>query len=113
VFGWSAPSTRSESAATCSNSGVARSSLDRHARRQTSREQLADAYDNEHLIVCATCHIVYLKAGPHTLLQQYCPRCDGTIVDWTDRQATVPTNRRLNEIRHRLVRADAASTCRE
>jgi hypothetical protein len=76
--------------------------LSRRARRQTSREQLADAYDDDHLIVCATRQIVYLRVGPNTLLQQYCPHCDGDIVDWTDRHAIVPTNRRLDEIRRRL-----------
>ncbi len=76
--------------------------LNRRARRHTSREHLADAYDNEHLIICGTCHIIYLKAGPNTLRQQDCPNCASTIVDWTDRARLVPLARRLNGIRQRL-----------
>jgi len=74
----------------------------RRGRRHTSRKQLADDYDNEHLIICATCQIIYLKVGPNTLLQQYCPHCDGTIVDWTDRGGIVPLPRRLDDIRRLL-----------
>jgi transcription initiation factor IIE alpha subunit len=76
--------------------------LGRRVRRQISREQLADAYDDEHLIICATCHIVYLKVGPNTLLQQYCPHCDGAILDWTDRASIVPLEDGLARIRHQL-----------
>jgi transcription initiation factor IIE alpha subunit len=76
--------------------------LTRRARRQTSREHLSDAYDNEHLIICDTCQIVYLKVGPNTLLQQYCPHCDGTIVEWADRARIVSLPRRVGEIRRRL-----------
>jgi transcription initiation factor IIE alpha subunit len=76
--------------------------LSRRARRQTSPEHLAATYDNEHLIICDTCQIVYLKVGPNTLLQQYCPHCDGTIVDWTGRASIVSLPRRVDEIRRRL-----------
>jgi transcription initiation factor IIE alpha subunit len=77
-------------------------SLGRRGHRQTSREQLADAYDNEHLVVCDTCQIIYLKVGPNALLQQYCPHCDGTILDWTDRASIVALDERLDRIRGQL-----------
>jgi hypothetical protein len=76
--------------------------LSRRVRRHTSREHLADAYDNEHLIICDTCQIIYLKVGPNTLLQQDCPHCAGTIIDWTDRASIARLARRLDGIRQRL-----------
>jgi hypothetical protein len=79
--------------------------LSRRGRRQTSREHLADAYDNEHLIICDTCQIIYLKVGPNTLLQQYCPHCGGTVIDWIDRASIVPLAHRLDGIRRRLRKA--------
>jgi hypothetical protein len=77
--------------------------LSRRARRHTSREQLAAPIDDEHLILCATCQIIYLKEGPNALLQYRCPHCDGTIIDWTDRASTKPVARRLDDIRQRLT----------
>jgi hypothetical protein len=87
--------------------------LGRRVRRQTSLEQLAAEHNDDHLIICDTCHLVYLNMGPDTLLQRYCPHCDGTIVDWTDRGGIVPLTGRLDEIRERLDVADEVSTCRE
>ncbi|HEV7976540.1 hypothetical protein [Amycolatopsis sp.] len=76
--------------------------LNRRARRHTSREHLTDAYDNDHLIICDTCQIIYLKVGPDTLLRQDCPHCGGTIIDWTERAGVVPLARRLRHIDRRL-----------
>jgi hypothetical protein len=53
--------------------------LRKRDRRLTSREHLADAYDNEHLIICDTCQIIYLKVRPNTLREQYCPQCAGRL----------------------------------
>jgi DNA-binding transcriptional ArsR family regulator len=75
--------------------------LNRRARRHISPEHLTDAYDIEHLIVCGTCQIIYLKVGPNTLRQQDCPHCGGAIVDWIDRAGIVPLARRLDGIRQR------------
>jgi hypothetical protein len=79
--------------------------LSRRGRRHTSREQLFAPYDDEHLIVCDTCQIIYLKEGPNALLQYRCPHCDGMIIDWTDRASIKPLTRRLDDIRQRLTAA--------
>ncbi len=80
--------------------------LARRARRHTGREHFATAYDDEHLIICDTCQIIYLKVGPNTLRQDRCPHCGGTPIDWTDRDSIVPLTRRLDNIRQRLSEAD-------
>jgi transcription initiation factor IIE alpha subunit len=79
--------------------------LGRRTRRHISREQLAAPIDDEHLIICATCQIIYLKEGPNALLQYRCPHCDGTIIGWTDRASIRPLTRRLDDIRQRLTEA--------
>jgi transcription initiation factor IIE alpha subunit len=79
--------------------------LSRRARRQTSREQLAATHDNEHLIICATCEIIYLKLGPNALLQDRCPHCEGALLDWAARDSMRPLTRRLDDIRRRLSEA--------
>ena len=72
-----------------------RAALRRRDRRLTSREHLGDAYNNEHLIICDIGQLIYLKVGPNTPWEQYCPQCAGAILDWVDRNSIVPPLRRL------------------
>ncbi len=43
---------------------------------------------------------------PNALLQDRCPHCHGTPIDWTDHATVVPFTRRLDDIRQRLSDAD-------
>jgi hypothetical protein len=40
---------------------------------QVGAEVLVADYDNEHLIICGTCEIIYLKAGPKRLAPRPMP----------------------------------------
>jgi hypothetical protein len=79
-------------------------SMGRRARRHTSREQIAASYDEEHLLVCDTCELVYPKSEQEETFFGRCPRCDGVLLDWADRASIVSLARRLDAIRVRLDR---------
>jgi hypothetical protein len=76
--------------------------LSRRIRRHTSRQDLADRFDAEHLLICATCTMVYPL--PETLCDR-CPHCDGTLLDWVERARVTSLVQRLDVIRSRLAEA--------
>jgi hypothetical protein len=76
--------------------------LPRRARRHTSRQDLAERFDAEHLLVCATCTMAYPL--PETLYDR-CPHCDDLLLDWPERTKVTSLAQRLNVIRARLAEA--------
>jgi hypothetical protein len=77
--------------------------MGRRARRHTSREQLASSYDDENLLICGTCELIYPKPEQDEAFYGRCPHCDGTLLDWADRASIVPPTRRLESIHERLA----------
>jgi DNA-binding transcriptional ArsR family regulator len=78
------------------------SGFSRRDRRRITREQLATAYDNEHLLVCETCELMYPQDQPKMPYVAWCRYCDGALLDWPDRCRVVPLSQRLASVRSRL-----------
>jgi hypothetical protein len=78
------------------------SGFSRRDRRHITREQLAAAYDDEHLLVCETCQLMYPQDESNVPYVAWCRHCDGTLLDWVDRATITPLPKRLDSIRDRL-----------
>lgn len=82
-------------------------SFGRRDRRRISREQLAAAYDSDHLLVCDTCQLIYPKDQPDAPYVAWCRYCDGALLEGLERDTTTPLLERLDPLRRRLSDADA------
>ncbi|MFC0533317.1 replication-relaxation family protein [Phytohabitans kaempferiae] len=75
------------------------SGFSRRDRRRITREQLAAAYDDDHLLVCETCELMYPQDEPDVPYVAWCRYCDGALLDWPDRDRVVPVSQRVASIR--------------
>jgi transcription initiation factor IIE alpha subunit len=73
--------------------------LGRKARRHIPREQIAAGYDEQHLVICNTCEMIYPHPDFDAAASQRCPHCDGSLLDWTDRTLIVSIADQLATIR--------------
>jgi hypothetical protein len=74
--------------------------LRRRDRKRRSRQDLADRFDDEHLLICATCTTMYPL--PETVYER-CQHCGDVLLDWPDRAKVTPLAQRLHVIRRRLA----------
>src|SRR5439155_7437077 len=67
--------------------------------RKVGLEQLTAAHDDEHLLICGTCRLVYLHDNHHC----HCRHCETDLLDWPDRHQAAPLPERLESIKRRLA----------
>ncbi|MGH3714555.1 MAG: replication-relaxation family protein [Micromonosporaceae bacterium] len=70
-------------------------------RRRTSREELAAAHDDEHLLICGTCEIIQLtlSADEHAWR---CPHCSTDLLTWPKRRQVITLTHRIDMLRRHL-----------
>jgi hypothetical protein len=78
--------------------------LDRRTRRQIPREQILAGYDEQHLVICGTCEMIYPHPDFDAAASERCPHCDGNLLDWTDRTLIVSIADHLATIRSSQAR---------
>jgi hypothetical protein len=78
----------------------------RRDRRRVTRDHLAAAYDDEHLLVCETCEMMYPQDEPNVPYVAWCRYCGGALIDWPERHTITPLRKRLDSVREHL--SDAA-----
>lgn len=70
-------------------------------RRRITPKHLDASYDEQHLLICDTCALVY-PVPPASELIDRCRHCNGALRDWPERATVFPPAQRLDTIQDRL-----------
>ncbi len=76
--------------------------LSRRARRTTTPRDVADRFDEEHLLICPGCTILYPRPVSSQMFLERCDHCDRTLLDWAERATATSLTQRLGAVRYRL-----------
>jgi Replication-relaxation len=71
-------------------------------RRRNTRDRLEVAYDEQHLLICDTCALVYPMPPTGEPVGSRCGYCDGAILDWPERTSVPVLAHVLNGVQNLL-----------